>query len=267
MYIQRTSQYVIEEGIELNWEITLIPLNVTGRLIIIDGIHTNYIITRSADVYNIKTGKKLKPGITNVGYYYVNIQLGKRGYYKSKTIHRLVATAYLPNPNDYPVVNHIDGNKLHSSVDNLEWCTFSYNNQHAFNTGLKMPTKGTRGEKCNLATHTESEALRVCELLQEGYPPKAITKYFGFSHDFAIKIYSRQTWTHISKDFSFEKVLRYSKYYSFEEVDEFEYLFDKGYSVHDAIIEMGYKYNEKNRGRVRQLYKTLKRLKAVNKYA
>lgn len=268
MNIKISSMYAIEEGIELNWEITLMPLNVTGRLIIIDGIHTNYIITRNAEVYNIKTGKKLKFGITNVGYYYVNIQLGKRGNYKSKTVHRLVAQAYIPNPNNYPVVNHINGNKLDPSVSNLEWCTFSDNNQHAFDTGLKKPTKGYPGESCNFATHTEEEALQVCNLLQEGYSPKAVSKLFGCSHDFVEKIYARKTWTHISKDFSFEKVLRYSKYFTFHEVDEFERLFDEGYSVREAILEMGYKYNEKNRGRVKQLRKVLRRLKNTeNKYA
>lgn len=268
MEMKISSMYVIEEGIELNWEITLIPLNVTGRMIIVDGQHTNYIITRNAEVYNIKTGKKLKPAINVPGYYYVNIQMGKRGYYKSRTIHRLMALAYLPNPNNYPVINHINGNKLDPRLSNLEWCSYLDNNVHALRTGLRIPTKGSQGEKCHFSRHTEKEALEVCKLLQEGYSPKAVHRLCGYSEDFVLKIYERKSWVYISKDFSFEKVLRYSKYYTFEEVDEFEKLFDEGYSIREAILEMGYKYTEKNRGRVKQLRKVLRRLKHTeNKYA
>ena len=56
-------------------------------------------------------------------------------------VHRLVAMAYLPNPNNYPMVNHIDGNPSNNNVENLEWCTASYNAQHAHDTGLTTSKK------------------------------------------------------------------------------------------------------------------------------
>lgn len=75
--------------------------------------------------------------ITNVikttGYYYVTLCKDKYNYY---TLHRLIAKAFISNPNNYPCVNHIDGNKLNNSVDNLEWCTYAHNSKHAHKIGL-----------------------------------------------------------------------------------------------------------------------------------
>lgn len=59
---------------------------------------------------------------------------------KNKRIHKLVAEAFIPNPNNYSYVNHIDGNKQNNYIDNLEWCTLYQNNTHAYKTGLRKST-------------------------------------------------------------------------------------------------------------------------------
>lgn len=81
----------------------------------------------------------LRPGggQKGTGYYQVGLG-GRKG--RAYLIHRLMAEAFVPNPNNYPVVNHIDGNKSNCSPSNLEWCTSSQNNQHAFKIGLKKIT-------------------------------------------------------------------------------------------------------------------------------
>jgi len=81
-----------------------------------------YEVSNWGRVRNSRTGRVLRPGLAGNGYYTVNIC--RRN---SKCIHRLVAEAFIPNPNNYPEVNHKDENKLNNRVDNLEWCPAEYN--------------------------------------------------------------------------------------------------------------------------------------------
>lgn len=68
---------------------------------------------------------------------YYHIHLWKDNKYKLGIIHRLVAQAFIPNPKNKPCVNHIDGNKENNYYKNLEWCTYSENNKHSYDVGLK----------------------------------------------------------------------------------------------------------------------------------
>lgn len=98
-----------------------------------------YSITHQGDVVNAK-GKTLMFSINKkTGYKTVSLWKNNKG--STKTIHRLVAITYLPNPYNLPEVNHIDGNKLNNHVDNLEWVTRSGNIQHAYDSGLVKRTK------------------------------------------------------------------------------------------------------------------------------
>ena len=68
---------------------------------------------------------------------YVRVLLTKDTKNKTYMIHRLVAEAFIPNPNNFPQINHIDGIKNHNNVENLEWCTQSYNIRHSYEIGLR----------------------------------------------------------------------------------------------------------------------------------
>lgn len=94
--------------------------------------------------YNQKNySKVLKPQTNRCGYQTVNI--GK----KVRTIHRLVAIAFIPNPKELCQVNHKDGNKTNNHVQNLEWCSVSENNLHAYRTGLKKATSDHLKKRIN----------------------------------------------------------------------------------------------------------------------
>lgn len=87
-----------------------------------------------------KKGTLKAPCDNGRGYLCVNLKA--HGKQAQKTIHRLVATAFIPNPDNLPEVNHKDGNKANNHVDNLEWCTVSDNKKHAFKNGLNKQRKG-----------------------------------------------------------------------------------------------------------------------------
>ena len=69
------------------------------------------------------------------------VDLYKDGNRKRITVHRIVASAFIPNPNNLPQINHIDGNPKNNIVENLEWCDASYNMKHAYENGLNPRLK------------------------------------------------------------------------------------------------------------------------------
>ena len=96
---------------------------------------SNYLVTKDGRVWSQSSHKFLKPSEDANHYLKVSLK-NDEGEYKWKTLHILVATAYLPNPNNLPIVNHLNGNKHECNIENLEWDTYSGNTQHAYDTGL-----------------------------------------------------------------------------------------------------------------------------------
>ena len=84
-----------------------------------------YEVSNDGQVRRKKSGRILRLSIGTKGYY--KVRLSRNGIGKSYEVQRLVALAFIDNPNNYPIVNHIDENPLNNSVDNLEWCTYQYN--------------------------------------------------------------------------------------------------------------------------------------------
>lgn len=101
-----------------------------------------YAVTSCGRIWSYKSKKFLKPRVRCDGYLQVNLY--KEGKRKDFQIHRLVAETYLENPNNLPCVNHIDGIKSHNWLNNLEFCTASENNKHAYDTGLRRKRRKIR---------------------------------------------------------------------------------------------------------------------------
>ena len=97
------------------------------------------MVSNMGYVVSYKRGEPypLKVSHTNSGYQQVNAGDGHR---PSQLVHRMVAETWIPNPNNYTQVNHINGDKDDNSVENLEWVTQSQNIRHAYRTGLMQVT-------------------------------------------------------------------------------------------------------------------------------
>lgn len=91
----------------------------------IPGYEGLYQVNQWGDIYSLYTHKKLKWSLHKDGYKQYNLHKNKKSYIM--TAHRSVALAFIPNPDNLPLVNHKDENKLNCYVGNLEWCTESYN--------------------------------------------------------------------------------------------------------------------------------------------
>ena len=94
----------------------------------IKGFEGLYQINQNGEIrslYNYRKYSILKPKVKK-GYYQIGLR--KKGIRFWYAVHRLVAETFIPNPDNLPCVNHKDENKLNNHVDNLEWCTHSYNN-------------------------------------------------------------------------------------------------------------------------------------------
>lgn len=99
--------------------------------------NSDYMISDHGRILSFKGKSKLiiSSTITSKGYEHVAIR--QKGIYVGYSVHRLVATAFIPNPKRLPQVNHLDGNKLNNHVANLEWCDAYDNIMHAIRTGLR----------------------------------------------------------------------------------------------------------------------------------
>jgi hypothetical protein len=91
-----------------------------------------------------EVGKMLKLTLCEDGYARVPLSNGTNDQKKYR-VHRLVAIAFIPNPNNYPNINHVNSDRKDNNISNLEWCTQAQNNLHAYRYGFKRPVKARLG--------------------------------------------------------------------------------------------------------------------------
>ena len=147
---------VISESLMLNEYIHDL-YNPTWMPVIINNSYTGYIVSNVGEVKS-ESGVMLNK-YSRYDNWYFSVCISGHGL---KLVHRLVAQAFIPNPENKPQVNHKDGNKQNNWVKNLEWCTAKENSDHAWKMGLV----DNSGEHQSHSKYTNKQIIQVCELLE-----------------------------------------------------------------------------------------------------
>lgn len=153
----------------------------------------------------LRMGKVLNPDIAQNGYY--RVTLAKNGTKVQKYLHRLIAEYFIPNPKNLPQVNHIDGNKVNCSIDNLEWVSIKENVVHAYKYGLinhvcgvehpnygkfgRNSKKAIRVKAINIATNKSKIYEAIIETKADGFLPSEVSrcaKHGGTHHGFVFEL-------------------------------------------------------------------------------
>ena len=129
---------------------------------------------------------------------YEMVQLRKDGEIKHFSVHRLVAIAFLPNPNELPQVNHKDEVRNHNTVDNLEWCTVAYNQNYG--NRRRRASDNSKGEKNSRAILKEKDV----KIIRESYIPgdkqfgiQALADKYGVKYVTIQKVVQKRIWRYI----------------------------------------------------------------------
>lgn len=173
------------------------------KQVILNGKRTIYSVSNTGLVMNSKTNYILKANKSRKGYLLVGIEN------HSCKVHRLVAEAFIPNPENKPQVNHINGDKECNWVGNLEWSTCRENIHHAINHKLFYVGLG---EKANSAVYTDEQVHQVCKLLEtQKFTNVEIAKLTGVDAYTVSKIKCKEEWNHISNNYNIPKPIQNAK--------------------------------------------------------
>ena len=200
--------------------------------IIIDGCKTKYTVDTAGRIYSGHTKKFLKPFSNPRGYMLVDLHHNGKSY--TRQVHRIVAQAFISNPEHLETVNHKNGDKTDNSVDNLEWMTVLDNVRHAWATGLVKPRYG---EANPANVYPEGLIHLVCQLIEEDYySNKEIADMCGVNVTLIRDIKFRGKWKQVSSLYNIPNV---PKYYEHTKHREFiDKCIADGMSNIDILIEL-----------------------------
>ena len=151
--------------------------------------YEDYQISNFGRVKSFKQDKIIirKPKLNVQGY--LRVDLCKGGKQKWFSVHRLVAEAFIPNPEGKPEVNHRFGNKIDNRVSELEWMTGRENKQHAYDTGLKR--SGSDHSRAKFTAEQVRYIREVCIPGDKEYGISALARKFGVNVENISRIYHR----------------------------------------------------------------------------
>lgn len=137
----------------------------------IPGYEGRYSATKEGRIYSHKNKRLLKNYRTKNGY--LKVELHKDGGSKAMLVHRLIALTYIPNPSNYPHINHLDSVRDNNLWTNLEWCTPSMNSMHAISKGSHVTAK--------VRKLTPETMTQIIQMRRKGMSQPKIAKVLGVS--------------------------------------------------------------------------------------
>lgn len=179
-----------------------------------------------------------KQQINNCGYCMVSL-IDDNGKKHLKSVHRLVAQAFIPNPDNKPQVNHINGNKRDNIVSNLEWCTAAENTQHAYSSGLISIVEG---EDHHSAKLTKQTAIDLINCILSGEDNETIATKFGLHSRYVSLIRGKKRWKSLWDSHFPNKKAPISKKLSQRDLDA-ESIIKDIYLTSMSNAEIGRKYS------------------------
>lgn len=126
----------------------------------IEKYETKYHITRKGEIKSLKSNCILKASNNRKGYFQIYLYSGSRKTRKRFYIHFLVGKTFIPNPENKPQINHLDGDGKNNSVKNLEWCTRQENQLHAYKMGLQKSLNRDTGHGAAKITTKDIAKIR-----------------------------------------------------------------------------------------------------------
>jgi len=157
---------------------------------VIDGFERYRIGNWGSVFSSIRATRFLKWVISSKGYPYVELMPTGASESIRMMVHKLVAQAFIGNPNNLPTVNHINGIKHDNHWENLEWATYSDQQEHALSTGLNS----SFGETHYAASLTWNEVDEIRKLAAAGVYHRNIAEQFGCGRKNITKIVNMQSW-------------------------------------------------------------------------
>ena len=200
--------------------------------------------------------------VDNRGYW--RTCLSYRGEYKTFDVHRLLAQTFIPNPENKPFVNHIDADKTHCFIWNLEWVTESENTRHAYSIGRM---KVRRGEEIGDNKFTTPMVRRVCELLVEDkLSLKEIAVETGVSYDMVRNILNGNSWKHISCEYDFSQYGTFEQSKSIARATKACEMMEDGYTLEEISKETGLAYSMVHKISTGERWATLSKNYKISNY-
>jgi hypothetical protein len=147
---------------------------------------------KNVNGYSLIKGIILKNRVNKKGY--ASIDLSFKNNKKCCVVHRLVATAFIPNSDNKPQVNHINGIKSDNRLENLEWTSPKENVKHAFDNGLR---KKMIGENNPYSKLKNSQVIEIKKLIKDNIKITDIAKMFSVSICAISDIKSKKNWNHL----------------------------------------------------------------------